>query len=50
MALAMKVDVLPGPVTVGFGGAWAELATLAGDSDAVEKPGRLIVAGVVVTP
>jgi hypothetical protein len=50
VALAVEVDVLPGPVAVAFGGAWAEMATLADDCDAVEKAGRLVVAGGLVTP
>jgi hypothetical protein len=45
----MEVNVLPHPVTVAFGGAGAEVATLAGNGDAVEKAGRLAAAGGLVT-
>ena len=50
MTLAVEVDVLPGPITVAFRGAGAEVATLAGDGEAVEEAGRLVVAGGFITP
>lgn len=50
MTLAVEVDVLPGPITAAFRGAGAEVATLAGDGEAVEEAGRLVVAGGFITP
>ena len=47
MAFAVEVNVLPRPVAVALGGAGAEVATLAGNGDAVEKARRLAAGGFV---
>ena len=47
MAFPVEVDVSPCPVAVGFGRAGAEVATLALNSDAVEKAWGIAVGGLV---
>src|SRR5262245_9226778 len=50
VTFAVKVNVLQGPVAVAFGGARAEVPTLAVEGYAVKKAGRLAAAGGFVTP
>jgi hypothetical protein len=50
VAFIVKVNVLPSPVAVGLGRAGAEMATLAGDGDAVEKARLLAAGGGFITP